>query len=227
MRFWSGRKFRHFLFFLSLGILLTRCASPGERVRSAEESVPNLLKSQEKIHSFGEVNLGKVLEENQGIRILEENATTVNDYYRAGVQEKEIAEKLRQQDSWGQARSHFEKSNRLLRIVVEYSPEDDVALNIYGDHTVIFIPNLLVADNHLKLAGILEKMRSMHKKMSSQMRIPEPMRAVHHEIMQMTDKDIYWILWAGREFLSHALKSAKTEWGLKLLEAYEKELQRS
>jgi hypothetical protein len=227
MRFRSGRGFLQVLFFLFLGILLTGCASLGKRTRSSEESVANPFKSQEKIHSFAEVNLEKVFEENRGIRILEENATTVNDYYRAGVQEKEIAERLRQQDSWGQARFHFEKSNRLLRIVVENSPDDDVALNIYGDHTVIFIPNLLLADNYLKLAGILEKMREMHKKMSSQMRIPEQMMATHDEIMQMTDKDIYWILWAGQEFLSHSLKSGKTEWGLKLLVEYEKELQRS
>ncbi len=221
-----GRRFSIFFLIFSLGIFPSQCASLGEKGDRPENSVAETKRAGKKVYSFDEINRERVFEENQGLRILEENAITVNDYYRAGVQEKEIAEGLSQQGNLAEARGHFEKSNQFLRRVAHHIPEDEVALNIYGDHTVIFIPNLLLADNHLKIARVCRQAKKMSGEMMTQKGMPKSMVSIHDEMMNMSDKDIYWILWAGQEFLSRSLKSVKTEWALHLQKELEKELQR-
>jgi hypothetical protein len=67
-----------------------------------------------------------------------------------------------------------------------------------GDHVVIFLPNLLMADNQLKLVEI-------HGRTN-----PE--------------RDIYWAIWQGQQDLSRSLKTAKTEWAFKLKKEFEEEL---
>ena len=57
------------------------------------------------VYPLTEINLEKVFDENRGLKVLEENATAVHDYYRGGVQEKEEGENLLKEDKWEEARS--------------------------------------------------------------------------------------------------------------------------
>ena len=41
---------------------------------------------------------------------------------------------------------------------MRYLSEDEAYRNIYGDTVVIFLPNLLTADNYLKLITVYKKM---------------------------------------------------------------------
>ena len=95
------------------------------------------------VHPITEINLEKVVKENQGLKVLVENATTVHDYYRGGVQEKAEGEKLFKEGKWQEAQIPFEKSNRFLQVVLRYLPEDEAYRNIYGDHVVIFLTQSL------------------------------------------------------------------------------------
>jgi hypothetical protein len=139
------------------------------------------------VYPLSEINIRNLIGENQGLKILKENATIFHDYYRGGVQEKEEDERLMKEGKWGEAEAHFKKSNRFLKVVVDYFPEDEPCKNIYGDRIVIFVPNLLIADNQLKLMEIYSKTREY--------------------------EDIYWARRDGRAYLSRSLRSAKTEWG--------------
>lgn len=155
---------------------------------SKEEARPTQLKSYSKdhIHPLTEINFEKVMDENRGLKILEENATTVGDYYRGGVQEKEEGERLLKEEKWEQAQFHFEKSNKSLKIVLKYLPDDECYRNFHGDEVTIFLPNLLVADNYLKLMRIYEEMK------------------LDKEFSEAKEK--------GADYLSRSLSSVKTEW---------------
>jgi hypothetical protein len=59
---------------------------------------------------------------------------------------------------WEEAQLLLENSNWFLRVVLKYLPEDQAYRNIYGDRVVIFLPNLLIADNCLKLIAVYKKM---------------------------------------------------------------------
>jgi len=63
----------------------------------------------------------------------------------------------------GGGRIHLEKSSRFLRVVIKYLPEDEPYRNIYGEQVVIFLPNLLIADNDLKLVTVYKNMRNDNK----------------------------------------------------------------
>lgn len=128
-------------------------------------------------------------DENRGLKVHEENATTVDDCYRGGVQEKEEGERLLQEGNWEPSRIHFEKSNNFLRIVIRYLPDDEAYRNIHGDEVIIFLPNLLMADNYLKLIRIYKEMK-----------LPE--------ILDLKQK--------GEDYLSRSLKSVKTEWAYEI-----------
>jgi hypothetical protein len=150
------------------------------------------------VHPLTEINLEKVIIENRGLRILEENATSVHDYYRGGVQEKEEGERFLKEEKWEEAQIHFEKSNKFLRVVLRYLPEDEAYRNIYGDHVVIFLPNLLMADSYLKLTKIY-------------MKIDREDKAVDAE------RD-------GKEYLDRSLKDVKTEWAFQIKKGLDKVL---
>ncbi len=83
-----------------------------------------------------------------------EKTSAVHDYYRGGVQEKEEGETLLKEGKWEEARSHLEKSNQFMHVVLKVLPDDEAQRNIYGDQVVIFLPNLLIADNDLKLITV-------------------------------------------------------------------------
>src|SRR3972149_10160575 len=145
------KKIWYFIFILIFGFLGMRCAAPKEELKTYPKDY---------VHSLTEINLEKVLNENRGLKVLEENATTVHDYYRGGVQEKEEGERLMKESRWGEARVHLEKSNRFFRVVLKYLPEDEAYRNIYGTLVVIFLPHLLIADNDLKLVTVYKNLKN-------------------------------------------------------------------
>jgi len=189
------RKILYLVLILSIGLLGTRCATPKEETHIHGELSPVKTYPKDYIHPLTEINLEKVIDENRGLKVLEENARTVHDYYRGGVQEKAEGERLLREERWEEARKHFEKSNRFLQVVLDYLSKDDAYWNIYGDHVVIFLPNLLIADNCLKIVRIYYKFKM--------------------------DDEIYWVAREGKKFLSFSLRSVKTEWAFQIRREFE------
>jgi hypothetical protein len=183
------KKILYLIFILIFGFLGTRCAAPKEELKTYPKDY---------VHPLTEINLEKVFNENRGLRVLEENATTVYDYYRGGVQEKEEGEKLMKESKWEEARNHLEKSNRFFGVVLKYLPGDEAYRNIYGDQMVIFLPNLLIADNDLKLVTVYKNMKNDNKAAEAK-----------------GDGQIY---------VAESLKSAKTEWAYQIKKGFEDEL---
>jgi len=182
------KKILYLTFILMFGGLGMRCAAP----KQGFETYP-----KDYVYPLTKINLEKVFSENRGLEVLEENATTVYDYYRGGVQEKEEGERLSRESKWADARAHLEKSNRFLRVVIKYLPEDEPSRNVYGDQTVIFLPNLLIADNDLKLLAV-------------------------YKVMKNDDKMVE-VKSDGQHYLSESLKSVKTEWGYQIGKGFEDE----
>jgi hypothetical protein len=183
------KKISYLIFILIFGFFGTRCAAPKEEVKTYPKDY---------VYPLAEINLEKVFNENRGLRVLEENATKVHDFYRGGVQEKEEGEGLMKEGKWEEARNHLEKSNRFLRVVIKYLPEDEAYRNIYGDQAVIFLPNLLIADNNLKLITVYKKMGKDDKAAEAKS--------------------------AGEYSLGESLKSVKTEWAYEIKKGFEAEL---
>ena len=179
-------KILYLIFILIFGLLGTRCATPKEELKTYPKDY---------IHPLTEINLEKVFRENRGLRVLEENANTVHDYYRGGVQEKEEGENRMKESRWEEARIHLEKSNRFLQVVLKYLPEDEPYRNIYGNHVVIFLPNLLIADNDLKLITVYKNLKN--------------------------DKKAAEAKAEGQHYLAESLKSAKTEWANQIKKGFE------
>ncbi len=190
------------LFCLSLvvifGFLGTRCTATKEELHAHGDMASVKTYPKDYVHPITEINLDKVAKENQGMKVLVENATTVHDYYRGAVQEKAEGEKLFKGGQWEKAQIPLEKSNRFLQVVLRYLSEDEGYRNIYGDHVVIFLPNLLMADNYLKLITI-------YKKMGKEDRVIEAERN-------------------GKEYLSRSLASVKTEWAFQVKKGFEEEM---
>ena len=180
------KKISYLVFILIFGFFVTRCATPKEELKTVPKDY---------VYSLKEINLEKVFGENQGLKVLEENATTAYDYYRGGVQEKEEGEKLMKESRWEEARIHLEKSNRFLRVVLKYLPEDEASRNVYGEQMVIFLPNLLIADNDLKLVTIYKNLKDDN-------------RAVQAKT-------------EGQLYLTESLKSVKTEWANQIKKGFE------
>lgn len=173
----------------------TRCTATKEELHDHGKMAPAVSVSKDHVYPMSEVNFEKVIKENQGLQVLLETATTANDFYRGGVQEKELGESLLKAEKWEDARIHLEKSNQFLRVVVNSLREGEAQRNIYGTHKVIFMPNLLMADNDLKLASI-------------DRRIGKEKEAVESER-------------AGKGYLSKSLGQVKTEWAFQLQKEFE------
>ncbi|HVP80304.1 MAG TPA: hypothetical protein VMV04_20670 [Thermodesulfobacteriota bacterium] len=176
---------------LFLGCLGTRCATPKEESKTF---------AKDYVHPLKEINVEKVFSENRGLKVLEENATKVYDYYRGGVQEKEEGEGLLRESKWEEARKHLEKSNRFLLVVLKYLPEDEAYRVVYEGQTVIFLPNLLIADNALKLVPVYRNLRNP-------------------DLAAQT-------LAEGQRYLAESEKSVKTEWAIQLKKGFEDESSR-
>jgi hypothetical protein len=170
-----------------------RCATDTHKHKEELKTYP-----KDYVHPLKEINLEKVFFENRGLKVLEENATTVHDYYRGGVQEKEEGEKLMKESRWEEARRHLEKSNRFLRVVLKHVPEDEAYHNIYGNQVVIFMPNLLIADNDLKLVAVYKNLRN--------------------------DPKVAEAKAEGKLYLAESLKSVRTEWANQIKKGFEDEL---
>ena len=182
------KKSSYLVFILIFGLLGTRCATDTHK-----EEVKTYPKDY--VHSLKEIHLEKVFNENRGLKVMEENATTVHDYYRGGVQEKEEGERLLKESRWGEARIHLEKSNRFLRVVLKYLPEDEAYRNIYGEQVVIFLPNLLIADNDLKLVTVYRNLKNGEQ--AAQAKVE------------------------GQRYLAESQKSVKTEWAIQIKKGLE------
>ena len=183
---------------ISLGFLGVRCAGPKEELHAHGDMTPVKTYPKDYIHPITEINLDKVIQENRGLKVLVENATAVHDFYRGGVQEKEEGESLIREGKWEEAQIHLEKSNQFLKVVLKYLSEDEAYRNIYGDQVVIFLPNLLVADNYLKLI-------TAYKKMGKDDQVIEAERS-------------------GMEYLSRSLKNVKIEWAFQIQKGFEESL---
>jgi len=176
---------------LVFGLLGTRCAATKEESKTFPKDY---------VHPLSEINLEKVFTQNRGLKILEENATKVDDYYRGGVQEKEEGETLLKENKWEEARKHLEKSNRFLLVVLKYLREDEAYRMVYEGQTVIFLPNLLIADNALKLVPVYRNLKNP-------------------DIAAQT-------LAEGQRYLAESEKSVKTEWAIQLKKGFEDESSR-
>ena len=165
------KKISYLIFILIFGFWGTRCATPQKELKT---------------YPLTEIHLEKVFSENRGLKILRENATMIHDFYRGGVQEKEEGEGLMKEGKWEEARKHLEESNRYFQVVLKYLPEDEAQRNIYGDQVVIFMPNLLRADNDLKLITI-------HRSMKNEGKVAE-------------DRN------DGLYYIAESLKTVRTEW---------------
>ena len=183
------KKISYLVFILFFGFLGARCATDTHTHEPVAKTYP-----KDHLYALTEINLEKVYAENRGLRVLEENATTTHDYYRGGVQEKEEGETLMKAGKWSEARLHLEKSNRFLRTVLKYQPQDDASLNVYGDQVIIFLPNLLVADNDLKLVAVYRNLknedRAAEVKKEGQLYLAESLKSVKTEWAQQIKKGL-------------------------------------
>ena len=104
--------------------------------------------------SLKEVNLQEVLEENAGLEVAEQDVKDARDFYRAGVQKKAHAEKHLEVKNYDEAIKLFETSNYLFNRLFQYIDTDYAHFFLFEETDVIFIPNLLAADNYLKIGDI-------------------------------------------------------------------------
>ena len=188
----------HLFLALVFGLVMAGCVTSQEELHAHGDMTTVKTYPKDYVHPFTEINLEKVINENRGLRVLEENATTVHDYYRGSVQEKAEGESLFKEGKWEEARIHLEKSNWFLRVVLKYLPEDEAYRNIYGDHVMIFLPNLLMADNYLKLIKVYKNIKK--------------------------DDEAVMVAENGKNYLSQSLKSVKTEWAFQIKKGFEEEL---
>ena len=184
------KKVSYLVFILIVAFLGTRCATDTHTHEPVAKTYP-----KDYLHPLKEINPEKVYAENRGLKVLEENATTAHDYYRGGVQEKEEGETLMKAEKWNEARLHLEKSNRFLRVALKHLPADEAYLNVYGEQTIIFLPNLLIADNDLKLAAVYKNLKN--------------------------DDRAAQVRKEGQLYLAESLKSVKTEWANQIKKGFE------
>ena len=103
-------------------------------------------------------NLEMVLEEQEGLEIAWENAKEVRDFYRGGVQQKAQAEKKFQEKAYSEALKLYDCSNEFFLVVLKYINHDSAEYQLFEGNNIIFMPNLLIADNYLKTGRILKGM---------------------------------------------------------------------
>jgi tetratricopeptide (TPR) repeat protein len=101
-----------------------------------------------------EANLEMVFEENEGLEINAEDAKEVRDFYRAGVQKKALAEKREAEKAYSEALRLYQESCYLFSRVLRYIEEDAAEFPCFEGTSILFFPNLLSADNHLKMGKI-------------------------------------------------------------------------
>jgi len=135
-------------------------------------------------------NLKAVLEENEGLESILENAKDVRDFYRGGVQQKAKAEKQFQQKDFPEAMKLYQSSNDFFTKLSQYIEEDSAEYSLYEGTNILFFPNLLSADNYLKEGLIYRETGREDSAQSSWKR--------------------------AQSFAKKSLQSERTEWGLSL-----------
>ena len=130
--------------FLNLALLLTLCVLQGCATTGApiEKKDPLPLKK---------VNIEAIFEENEGLEIREEDCKELRDFYRGGVQNKAKAEQRLQEKAYPEAMTLFNASNDFFERLLQYIPEDDAEYSLFEGTHILFFPNLLMADNYLKM----------------------------------------------------------------------------
>jgi hypothetical protein len=103
-------------------------------------------------------NLEAVIEEQEGLEILWENAKEVRDFYRGGVQQKAKAEKKYQEKQYAEALKLYDNSNEFLMVVWKYIKQDSAEYTLFEGTDILFFPNLLMSDNYLKTGLVLKQM---------------------------------------------------------------------
>jgi hypothetical protein len=101
-------------------------------------------------------NLDAVMEEQEGLEVLWENAKEVRDFYRGGVQQKAKAEKKYQEKQYPEALRLYDNSNEFLLVVLRYINQDAAEYVLFEGTDILFFPNLVMADNYLK-TGLIQK----------------------------------------------------------------------
>lgn len=107
---------------------------------------------------LGKANVQAVFEENEGLEILPEDAKELRDFYRGGVQQKAKAEKEFREKAYPEAMKLYRSSNEFFQTLIQYIDEDAAAYNLFEGTDILFFPNLLTADNHLKIGLICQTM---------------------------------------------------------------------
>lgn len=153
-------------------------------------AAPPLPPADLKLVPLKEANLEMVFEENEGIEVNPEDAKEIRDYYRAGVQKKALAEKRLEEKTYPAAMKLFQESCDLLSTVLTHIDEDTVAFPCFEGTNILFFPNLLTADNHLKMGKI---QKAMGRENPAQRSWKKALLSVRQ-----------------------SLRSEKTEWGLNL-----------
>ncbi len=103
-----------------------------------------------------QANLNAVIEENEGLEVNWEDAKEVRDFYRGGVQQKAKAEKKYQEKDYPGAMRLYVSSNEFFSKLMEYLDEDAADYNLFEGTSILFFPNLLLADNNLKMGQICD-----------------------------------------------------------------------
>jgi hypothetical protein len=134
-----------FLIFLSFSLIQGCATCPPPRADSP--LVP-----------LAKANLEMVLEEHEGLEILWDNAKEVRDFYRGGVQQKARAEDKYREKSYSEALKLYDKSEEFLLVVLKYINHDSCEYTLFEGTHILFLPNLLMADNHLKTGKIMKEM---------------------------------------------------------------------
>jgi len=108
--------------------------------------------------SLQQANLETVFEENEGLEVTRENAKELRDFYRGGVQQKAKAEKKFQEKDYPAAMKLYLSSNEFFSTLLEYLDDDSADYNLFEGTNILFFPNLLLADNNLKMGRIHDAM---------------------------------------------------------------------
>jgi len=103
-----------------------------------------------------EANLEAVFEQNEGLEVTPEDAKELRDFYRLGVQQKAQAEKLFREKSYPEAMKLYRSSNDSFSTILRYMDQDSAEYMLFEDTHILFFPNLLVADNELKMGLIMQ-----------------------------------------------------------------------
>jgi len=135
-------------------------------------------------------NLKMVLEENEGLQIVWEDAKDARDFYRGGVQQKAKAESQFQQKVYPEAMKSYQASNDFLAKMLQFMNEDCSAFTLYEGTDILFFPNLLMADNYLKM-GVISRETGREGAATSNLK-------------------------KAQDFVNKSLLSERTEWGLSL-----------